>query len=287
VIERVDPVLAPESADGEIWRRLPDSTEPMDWQLARTEALLTGLGAGAPPSLRWYAPDAPALVLGRSQKPEVLDHAALRAAGVRAYGRTSGGGVVLIDQGALSLDVALPAGHPLLSRDVTLSYRWVGEVWVEALATLGISARALPTEEARAAPQPAPDDPLRQVCYGTLSPWEVVVGARKVVGLSQVRRKAGALLPMSVYLRWEPQRLAGLLALPEHARDRLTTDLRARAAGLDELAGRVMVAHEVSAAFEQALRARLRIRLAPGAWLEAEEAAARCLIAGEFRALEG
>jgi lipoate---protein ligase len=123
-------------------------------------------------------------------------------------------------------------------------------------------------------------------CYGTLSPWEVVVGGRKVVGLSQVRRRAGALLPMGVHLRWEPRPLAALLALPTSARRRLTTDLRTRAAGLDELAGYPVARAAVMAAFEGALRARLGIRLVPGAWLPEEEAVARNLLAAEFRALD-
>jgi lipoate-protein ligase A len=258
----------------------------MDWQLAHTEALLAGLAAGAPPSLRWYQPKAPALVLGRSQRPAVLDHAALRAAGLRAYARTSGGGAVLINRYALSLDIALPAGHPLLVRDVTLSYRWVSAVWVEALATLGITARALPTDEARALPQPAPDDPLRLACYGTLSPWEVVVGERKLVGLSQVRRRAGALLPLGIHLRWEPRPLAALLSLPAATRHRLAAALSVRAVGLDQLAGRAVAATEIIAAFESALCARLGIRLEPGKWLAEEETAARRLCVEEFVALD-
>jgi lipoate-protein ligase A len=275
-----------ERVSGETWRRLPDAAEPMDWQLAHTEALLAGLAAGAPPSLRWYQPKRPALVLGRSQKVGVIDHAALRAANLHAYTRTSGGGAVLINHHALSLDIALPAEHPLLARDVTLSYRWVSEVWVAALARLGIAARALPTEEARALAAPAPDDPLRLACYGTLSPWEVVVGARKLVGLSQVRRRAGALLPMGIHLRWEPRPLVALLALPAAARRRLAADLRARAVGLNELTDWAVTASEVSAAFEAALGARLGIRVARGAWLVEEEATAQRLCAGEFAPLD-
>jgi lipoate-protein ligase A len=225
-------------------------------------------------------------VLGRSQRASVLDRAALGTANLRAYGRTSGGGAVLINRHALSLDIALPAEHPLLVRDVTLSYRWVGEVWVAALATLGIAARALPTEEARELERPAPDDPLRLACYGTLSPWEVVVGARKLVGLSQVRRRAGALLPMGIHLRWEPRPLVRLLALPAPARRQLAANLRTRAVGLDELAARAVAAGEVSAAFEAALSARLGIRLAPGTWLAEEEAEAQRLCAGEFAPLD-
>ncbi len=64
------------------------------------------------------------------------------------------------------------------------AYRWMGELWQQALVVLGaVKARALPVEEARQQPTLAHDDPLRLACYGTLSPWEVVAGKRKLVGL--------------------------------------------------------------------------------------------------------
>jgi lipoate-protein ligase A len=37
-------------------------------------------------------------------------------------------------------------------------------------------------------------DTLKWACFGGLSPWEVVVGQRKIVGLAQVRRRTGVLL---------------------------------------------------------------------------------------------
>jgi lipoate-protein ligase A len=272
----------------EVWRRLPESDAPMDWQLAHTEALFAGLEAGAGPTLRWYQTAAPALVLGRSQRVERADQEAARASGTPIYCRTSGGGAVLIDENALSLDLALPAAHPLALRDVTLSYRPFGEVWADALHRLGIAeARALPTEEARAQMPLLPDDPLRLACYGTLSPWEVVVDGRKVVGLSQVRRRPGAIHAMGLHLRWEPSGLAHLLALAPAERARLAVALRRTTAGLDELAGRPIAAADVIAAFEAALSAHLRVRLAPGDWLPAEREAAARLRREQFRPLGG
>ena len=276
----------PSGPGTEIWRRLPDSDDPMDWQLARTEALFVGLDAGAHATLRWYQSPTPALVLGRSQRLERADTVAARASATAIYGRTSGGGAVFIDANALSLDVALPAAHPLALRDVTLSYRPFGEVWADALQQLGIAgARALPTEEVRALPAVAADDPLRVACYGTLSPWEVVVGGRKVVGLSQVRRRPGAVHAMAVHLHWDPARLTRLLELPVAARERLTVALRATTAGLDDLMGRRVEAAEVVRAFESALTARLDIRLESGEWSPGELAAAVRLKTEQFRPL--
>lgn len=268
---------------GEIWRRLPRSTAPMRWQLPRTEALFDGLAAGAPPTIRWYIPARPALVLGRSQCPGRADLAAARAAGVVVHRRTSGGGAVLVDDAALSLDIALPAGHPLALTDLTRSYEWIGRAWADALHQLGIpGARAIPTAEARALAALPADDPLRLACFGTLSPYEVVVGQRKVVGLSQIRRRPGAIYAIGVHLRWRPARLTALLALDPPTRAALTASLATAAAGLDELAGRPVAVAEVIPAVERALIGQLGITLRPGPWLTAERAAAARMPAARF-----
>jgi lipoate---protein ligase len=258
----------------------------MGWQLAHTEALFAGLAAGAPPTLRWYIPRRTALVLGRSQGPRHADLEAAARLGIAVYRRTSGGGAVLVDEQALSLDIALPAGHPLALRDVTQAYQWVGEVWAGALRALGIpAARPVPTEEVRAIPPLPSDDPLRLACYGTLSPWEVAVGGRKVVGLSQVRRPAGVIYPIGVHLRWQPEHLASLLALPDEVRSRLAVSLREAAAGLDELAGRGVMAEEVIAAFERTLAERAGAIIQPGDWLQVEREAADRLEREQFQPL--
>ena len=280
-------ITLPQQNERQVWRRLPDSDAGMGWQLAYTEALFAGLAEGAPPTLRWYRPAYPALVLGRSQGRERVDLAAVRAAGLAVYGRTSGGGAVWVDEDALSLDLALPAGHPLAVHDVTRSYRWIGEVWAAALRDLGIAgARSIPTEEVRTILPLAPDDPLRLACYGTLSPWEAVVGRRKVVGLSQVRRRAGAIYPIGVHLRWRPERLVELLAVAPASRPAFVAALRGAAAGLDELAGRYISASEVIAAVERTLEEKIGVTLAPGDWTAGERETAERLEREQFQPIE-
>lgn len=140
------------------------------------------------PAVRLWTYAAPGIVLGCAQ-------ASLRE---RLAGcttpfaqRDSGGGAVLTGPWMLSASIVLPAGHALVGTGTVSSYRWLGVLHAGLLRDLGIAAYAVPPEEARLAP---PADALKWACFGGLSPWEVVVGQRKIVGLAQVRRRTGVLL---------------------------------------------------------------------------------------------
>ena len=273
---------------GERWRRLPFSNAPMGRQLGLSEGMLAALEETGVPALRWYIPRERALVLGNGQSPTIADAAALSAHGVTLYKRPSGGTAVLVDAALVSLDLALPHTHPLASSDVVRAYEWIGEIWAEALRSLGaVGARTLPTAEARAFPQLDRSDPLRLACYGTLSPWEVVVGAppRKLVGLCQTRRRAGALYQTGVYLRLDSPALADVLALSAGARDMLASGLAHAAIGLDEASGARLEPEAVIAAFERTLTTRLHATLTPAVWLPSELAHADRLIAERFHPL--
>jgi lipoate-protein ligase A len=210
--------------------------------------------------LFWSQADSDGLVLGFSQKPDVLNLVELERRPLPVYHRRAGGTAVLVGPHLLGLDVLLPAGHPLILPDLVESYRWLGETWVAALRLLGIETRAVPPGEAHAQrdllKQPASRERetiLRRACYGSLSPYEVVTGQRKVVGLDMIRRRAGTLLQAGLLLRWDTERLAMLLGHTPAEQAILREGLRERAVGLDELAGRTVSAEEAIEAFEQAL----------------------------------
>ncbi len=253
------------------WRRLPFSTEPMGRQLALSEAVLGQLTATRAPALRWYIPTAAALVLGNGQKPGITNMNACRAANTQVFRRTSGGSVVLVRADLLSLDLALPADHPLATSDVVRAYQWIGDLWATTLHALGAAkSRALSTDEVRAIPELAKDDPLRLACFGTLSPWEVVVGKRKLVGLCQVRRRPGTLYQVGLHLRFDSKALGALLDLNNGTRKMLATRLHNAVVGLDEATGRPVAADEVIAAFEHALSYELGAVLSPADYMSAE-----------------
>jgi lipoate---protein ligase len=212
--------------------------------------LLDGMGPEGPPVLSWSTVTAPGLVLGRHAVDPDLDGDAIAAEGVEVLKRSSGGGPVLWDGDLLALDVVLPRGHRLAADDVVAAYRWLGEALADALRAVGVpDVEVIDVARARAAG--AAPGPAADACFGGLSPWEVLADGRKVVGLSQTRRRPGALLQAGVPLRLDAARLARLLGRD----DGWAEGLAATAAGVRELAPDV-TAGDVVAATEAAVAAR-------------------------------
>jgi lipoate-protein ligase A len=157
----------------------------------------------------WLSVSQPALVLGSSQRRDVVDELALERAGVELVRRRSGGGAVLLVPGEVSwVDVILPAGDPLWDDDVGRAAHWLGAVWERVAAGFG-------TEGARVHRGPMVRtswSPL--VCFAGLGPGEVQVGERKLVGISQRRTKGWARFQCAVHRRWDPAALVELLRPP-------------------------------------------------------------------------
>lgn len=254
--------------------------------LASAEALLEGVAANGRPALRWYVPTGRALHIGASQKLAAVDVDACLVRGIPIYQRASGGTIVLADADSLVLDVALPPDHPLAPRDLTASYRPFGEAWVEALRVLGVESATASIEQARADARDtsAATRLAHLACFGGLSPYEVVVGRRKIVGLSQVRRRVGALIQAAVLLRWDPERIAVLLSVPGSERAALAAALATRAVGIEDVTGQTVAYEAIIAAVEDALAARGLV-LDDADWTPDEAAAIDRLCAEKYRPL--
>jgi lipoate-protein ligase A len=190
--------------------------------IRRDEALVEHIQPGGPPLVRWWLAASPAVVVGlgmRRRLASLVDVERCRAAGVDILERRAGGGALLLDQHMLCGAVCVPIAS--VPSDVTESYRWLGDELVLRLRALGFSgARRVDVEDARAdvAAIRTRDDPVARVigstCYGVLSPHEVVVGAKKLVGLAQVRRRHAALFQIGILLH-DQAPLADLLRAPD------------------------------------------------------------------------
>lgn len=266
----------------EQWRSLPFSHDSAGRQLALSESLINELTA---PSLYWYQAIRPAFILGAAQKPELLDFGRQP----EAYKRTSGGTLVLTGESFLSLDVALPPTSRFFQTDVTRAYLWFGQVWVETLARLGIRARLIEPDEARAARQQlessTPEEKLvKLVCFGTVSAYEVVTeNGLKIVGLAQIRRRSGTLLQAGIHLNWPAAEFAQVLALSSTERQSLASQLQTRATGLQEMLGLQPTVQEIITTFEKSLTDLLPVELVPTTWTSAELEAAHRLEQEKFR----
>lgn len=148
------------------------------------------------------------LVLGSSQSADAVDRDVARALDIDVVTRRSGGGaVLLVPDEFVWLDLVVPADDPLWHDDITRSMHWVGALWQRALASVGTASQVH-------------TDPMRstvwsqQVCFHGLGPGEVVVGAAKVVGVSQRRTRQWARFQTMCHLRWRPELVAALVAPP-------------------------------------------------------------------------
>jgi len=154
------------------------------------------------PAWRLWSYREPAIVLGCSQR-RLLDELGARP-DVEVLVRAAGGGAVLVGPWMLGLSALLPAAHPLVACGPVPSYRWLGECLEQSLQQVGVGATTLSPDALRAHRAERPAPALDWACFGGLSPWEVLVGDRKIAGLAQVRRRQGVLLVAGVLLQPPP-----------------------------------------------------------------------------------
>lgn len=156
------------------------------------------------------------LVRGSSQPADRVDTAEAERRGVDVVGRRSGGGAVLLVPGEFVwLDLCIGVDDPLWCDDVARAMIWVGELWVAALASLGLGG-----EVHRGALQPSPWS--TDVCWTGRGTGEVVdPDGRKVVGISQRRSRHGARFQSMAHLTWRPDLVAALVASPGPSADEI------------------------------------------------------------------
>jgi len=212
-----------------------------DWPVERASGGAAQFHARALPSgggrlVRVLTTERTALVLGSTQRDDVVDHEAVRAAGVELVRRRSGGGAVLVEPATtVWIDVDLPVGDPLWTDDVGRSFTWLGRAWADALGSLGLDAEVNPGGMCTTPWS-------RLVCFAGLGPGEVTVGGAKAVGLAQRRTRDGARFQTAVHLAWDPAPILGLLALEPAERARAEADLARAVVAVPGPAGAVTTA---------------------------------------------
>lgn len=176
-------------------------------------------------------PVAPAVVLGSTQPDGVVDVAASHQ-GPTVVRRRSGGGAVFVEPGnPVWLDVWIPVGDPLWKEDVSHSFWWLGQVWADALTSMGVRDLVVHHQASGGATRWA-----GTVCFAGIGAGEVTtISGVKVVGLAQRRTRRGAWFTGACALRWQPGPLVDLLALGEDDRVRARVELAGVAAGVRDL----------------------------------------------------
>ncbi len=261
------------------WRLLSPVALDAAALLGRLQAVLESVGAGLVPATicfeRWQSP---ALILGAGQRSADADLAACRARGVTVVRRLAGGAAVYATPDYVSFAIVAPAAHPLVGGDLLATYRRLGEAVVAACAALDVSAHLIGPDAARARPTPAA---LRPCCYGGFSPYEVLVGDRKLIGVAQVRRFGAVAYVGGLYRTFDPVEQGACLAGTTALRAARAAQLAACTSDLAML-DRPHAFEQFPAALVAALAERCAIALAPGELTAAERDRAFQLTAGRY-----
>lgn len=244
-----------------MWRRLGFETRTGAANMALDAATLAAVEAGeAPPTLRLYAFDPPALSIGYGQREQDVDAEACRALGIDVVRRPTGGRAVLHERD-LTYALVVPLDEPRLPPSVSGTYQVIAEGLRDALLALGVREATLAPRRRAADADPA--------CFGAPARAELLVGGRKIAGSAQRRGRRAVLQHGSILIDPDPARLAACL------RGARAATLARAMTGLAQAGIGPIGPEAVAAAVESALGARLGVRFerAPLTVREAEAVA--------------
>jgi lipoate-protein ligase A len=172
----------------------------------------------------------PTVVLGSTQRADVVDAARAHDEGIAVVRRRGGGGAVLLrPDDHLWIEAWIPRDDPLWEADVAAAAAWVGAWWSGALGPAGADDRVVH----RGPSLPGPHG--RLVCFSGRGPGELFLAGRKVMGISQWRSREGSLFHTCAYAHWDPRPLIDLLGVDEPIREALRRDLPRAAIGILDL----------------------------------------------------
>ena len=222
-------------------RLMVDGPAAGSWNMAVDEVLLQSAAEGRAATLRFYRWSEPTLSLGYFQNAaDTLGHRASR--GCPRVRRQTGGGAILHDN-ELTYSLAVPLAHPLAA-DATRLYLAVHEALGRTLSQLGIATTLCAAAQEPAAPCPS------FLCFQRRSRGDVLLGASKVCGSAQ-RRRRGAIL----------QHGSLLLAASPNAPELV---------GIGQLSGKDLDLEPLVESWWREIGQRVRLEPAPGLLSESE-----------------
>ena len=187
------------------------------------------------PLLVWRQIDAPTLVLGSRQDATLVND----SSSIHLAQRRGGGGAVYLDSECVVwIDVWLPEADPCHRADVRSAMVLVGDVFLEALESLGVSGASVLDTTHHVVPT--------EICFAGTGPGEVMVGSNKLVGLTAWRGREGALFQAALY-REQPRSLRDFMDLVESEPDEALATLASQ--GLGDIDSNVLLS-ALTTAFE-------------------------------------
>jgi len=242
-------------------RLLIDPPQNGPWNMAVDEALLETAAERGIGTLRFYEWQAPTLSLGYFQSlTDREEHPP--SSGCPVVRRASGGGAILHDR-ELTYSLAIPGLGTAAAREL---YDAMHQALIAALADLGVSARLYRAAEGcENAVRPERRGERRSepfLCFQRRTCTDVVLGAAKIAGSAQRRRRGAVLQHGSVLLQRSP--------------------LAPELPGIGETAGAVVTVADLIDSWLNHLPHRLQLETIAGELAPAEKARSQALAAERF-----
>jgi len=261
------------------WRFLNTGRHTPAMNMALDEAMFMACEAGAaPPTLRVYGWQPPALSLGYAQSvSKEVNAEACRRYGIEIVRRPTGGRAVLHDD-EVTYSVVMPIAWPEGSHTLTEHYRLIGLALAHAFTHLGLAVRLARPQRSvlqeRQAPSPA--------CFAALSRYELSVSGKKLVGSAQKRGQHALLQHGSIPLRLDRQRLFQCLKVPPAQRDALVQEAYATMITVHEAATAPIAITEIHEALREGFATTLATPVVEGEVHPEEWQTARELCASKY-----
>ena len=193
--------------------------------MALDQAMAEAAAAGeAPPTLRLYRWQPPAVSLGRHQAIREIDQEAVLALGYDIVRRPTGGRAILHTD-ELTYAVTAAADEPRVSGSLMDAYLRLSNALLAGLQRVGLEANKA-AGDVRAGPN------VSAACFEVPSAYEITAHGRKLIGSAQSRRAGYVLQHGSLPLVGDIGRLIDVLKLDPADSVRLRTELVARACTL-------------------------------------------------------
>lgn len=233
--------------------------------MALDEAIFEAVRTGAaPPTLRLYAWQPPALSLGYSQSIQDVDQRALARAGWDLVRRPTGGRAILHTD-ELTYALIAPHDHSLVRGGVLASYQRLSRGLVRGLERLGLEV------EVAGETVPEPRQAEDPVCFVVPSAYELTAEGKKLVGSAQVRRSGAVLQHGTLPLYGDLGRICRILRYrTADERERAAERVRQRAVSVEQALGRRLEWQEAARALAEGFRVEFGLELEEGPLSQAE-----------------
>lgn len=262
------------------WRYLDTGPNRGAMNMAIDEAMMIALSRGlAPPTLRVYRWDPPAISIGYFQRlSEEVDEGACRRNGIEIVRRPTGGRAVLHHH-EVTYSILFKEGDSPAAGGVMRTYKELSRGILRGLNLLGVEAEMVMGR--------VKAGHLHGACFDAPSWCEIAVNGRKLVGSAQLRRGGVILQHGSILLRNDVDLLFSLLRPAGEAWTLEEKDAFSRKViSLAEVMGKEPSSDEVAKALARGMSEVLAIELEYGEMTVVEAELASGLVATKYGADE-